>query len=254
MNLAQRFTLMVRGKTLQSFEKLEDPQASLEQLVLEMGSQLEAAKRAIAQAVANERRLRSRLERQQREADRFDASARNAVARADDALAREALRRAEQARRQADEVARQLTEQEADTTRIRSYVEKLQDRFGEARSKLQMLRARTQQTQARAAIGKVLQGSERVDLHAEFERLGEKIELHAAEEGAYLEIDDQLSGQDLRRRLDQADLEDSVESRLESLRLEIRGEERADTPGEIPEAPEASEAPETAENQGAESA
>ena len=225
MNIAQRITLMIRGQTRQALDQIENPEATLEQLVVEMGNQLDSAKRAAAQAVANERRLRARLERQRAEADRFDRSARSAVERAEDDLAREALRRAERSRRQADELAAELAAQEDDTRRVREHVARLHDRLGDAHGRLQLLRSRLRQTAARRAMSRVLARSEHIDLYAEFERLGERVELSAAEEVAYTELGDDLSGTELRRRLDAADLDDAVEARLDAMKRDRGGAE-----------------------------
>ncbi|MEM8934454.1 MAG: PspA/IM30 family protein [Acidobacteriota bacterium] len=221
MNITQRLTLMIRGRTRQTLDRLEDPEATLEQLVAEMGSQLDAAKRAAAQAVANERRLKARLDQRRAEAERFDTSARSAVERSDDVLAREALRRAERARRQADELADQLATQEDDTRRVREHVARLSDRLGDAHGRLQLLRSRLRQTAARRAMGQVLRHTEQVDLYAEFDRLGERVELTAAEEVAYTEIGDDLSGASLRHRLETAELDDLVDARLDALKDDL---------------------------------
>lgn len=139
---------------------------------------------------------------------------------------REALRRAERARRQAEEVSRQLAGQEDDTRRIREHVGRLADRLGDAHSRLQLLRSRVRQTEARRAIGSVLQRSQSVDLYAEFERLGERVELRAAEESAYTELGDELSGADLRHRLDRVEIEDAVEAKLAALEGRVDAETR----------------------------
>ncbi|MEM9555778.1 MAG: PspA/IM30 family protein [Acidobacteriota bacterium] len=221
MTLSQRITLMIKGRTNATLDRIENPEQTLEQIVLEMGGQLDAAKRAVAQATANERRLRARRDRYRTQAERFHTSARSAVERADDVLAREALRRCAESRRLAAEVEEQLTTQERDTARIRTSVERLQRRLGTANARLQLLRARVRQTEARVAIGRVLQRVDGADLYGEFERLGERVELRAEEEAAYLEIDEQISGADLRHRLDEAEIDEIVDVEFEELRREL---------------------------------
>ena len=71
-----------------------------------------------------------------------------------------------------------------------------------------------------------MQGVESADLYGEFERIGEKVELVAASEEAYLEIDDDLSGDALRSRLEEAEVDDAVEERLAALRGELSGDSK----------------------------
>ncbi len=225
MNIAQRFTLLVKGSINGLFDSLEDPERSLHQLVLDMEEQLETAKRAAAQAIANEDRLRAKVAFHRKDAADWEEAARRAVARDPEAAdAREALRRAELAERQAERLGEQLAAQEHDTSQIRLSVTRMQDQLGDARSRLQLLQARMRQGEARRAISKLMRGVESANLYGEFERLGERVEMRAAAESAYLALDDEISGADLRRRCERAAVDEAVEARLARLRAEAGDE------------------------------
>ncbi len=94
MNLAQRFTLLVKGSITSVLDSLEDPERSLHQLLLDMEEQLDAAKRATARAMANEDRLRARIAAHRQDAGRWQDATRRALAKQREADAREAMRRA----------------------------------------------------------------------------------------------------------------------------------------------------------------
>ncbi len=230
MNVARRFTLLVKGSITSLLDSLEDPERSLHQLLIDMEEQLDAAKRATARAMANEDRLRARIASHRQDAGRWEDAARRALAKRHpeegqteqaEADAREAMRRAELAARQADRLAEQLAAQEQDTAQIRESVAGLNDQLQDGRSRLQILQARIRQGEARRAMGKVLKGAEATNLQDEFERLGERVELSAAEENAYLRLDDELTGRDFARRAENAAVDDAVDSRLEQLRAEL---------------------------------
>ena len=225
MNIAQRFTLLVKGSINSVFDSLEDPERSLHQLLLDMEEQLDAAKRATAGAMANEDRLRVRIDVLRRDAGRFEDAARRALAKTEEGDAREAMRRAEVATRQADGLAEQLAAQERDTTQLRESVSRLDEQLQDGRARLQILQARIRQGEARHAMGKVIRSADATNLHGEFERLGERVEMWAAEENAYLRLDDQLSGRDFVRRVESAAVDDAVEARLEQLRAEVENGE-----------------------------
>ncbi len=221
MNVARRFTLLVKGSITSLLDSLEDPERSLHQLLIDMEEQLDAAKRATARAMANEDRLRARIASHRQDAGRWEDAARRALAKQREADAREAMRRAEVATRQADSLAERLAAQEHDTTQIRESVVRLSEQLQDGRSRLQILQARIRQGEARRAMGKVLKGAEATNLQGEFDRLGERVELWAAEENAYLRLDDELTGRDFARRAENAAVDDAVDSRLEQLRAEL---------------------------------
>lgn len=221
MNLSQRFTLMVKGNLNQLFDKLEDPERSLNQLILDMEEQLEAAKRAAAGAMANEDRLQTKVAFHHQEAEQWRQAAKQALGKAREDDARTALRRAEQAARQAQRLRRQLEAQSRDTEEVRQSVTLLHERLEHARSRLQLTQARLRQKQARQAAGRVMKSVSKANLYAEFERLEERVEVAAAEERAYLQLDDTLSHRDVRRRFEDQSIEDSVEDGLAVLRREM---------------------------------
>ena len=218
MNIAQRFSLLVKGSVTSLFDALEDPERSLNQLVIDMEGQLDRAKRATAQALANEERLKARIGQQEKEARDWERAAQGALGKGGEDDAREALRRAERAERQAGRLREQLAGQSRDTEAIRESVTRMNDQLERARERLHLLHARMRQSEARRSMGKVMRGVEGADLHGEFERLGERVERRAAEEAAYLRLGDEMSGDDLKRRFEAAEVDDAVDERLARLR------------------------------------
>lgn len=214
----QRISLFFRGRMDGLLDTLEDPERSLHQVVLDMEEQLEAAKRAAARAMANERRLRDRIDQLQRESAELDQGAARAVQKGHETEAREYLLRAEVARRRAEELDRQLDTQARDTEKVRLAVQRLGDRVDEARGRQQLLQAKIRQGQAREAMGKALGGARQISLSGELDRLSDRLSSRAEEAEAYLELDDHLSGEDLRRRCSEESMAEAVEERLANLR------------------------------------
>lgn len=217
MNIAHRFTLFVKGSFNNLLDSVEDPERSLHQLVLDMERQLEAAKRAAAQAIANERRLEERIEGLHCETTSWEEAAGRSVERGREDDARSALANSEKASRQAKALSRQLEAQQEDTEAIRRSVVRLHEQIESARSRLQLLQAKMRQGEARRAMGQAMRGVQAVHMMSEFDRLGERVELRAAEESAYLDLDDELSGADVRRRFEKQAMDDAVEDRLAAL-------------------------------------
>ena len=223
MNLAQRFTLMVKANLNAVFDQLEDPERSLHQLIMDMEEQLESAKRAAAAAMANEDRLRGRITFQDKEIEQWKAAARRALGQENEADARSALRRSAEAERLGSRLREQLETQVRDTAEVRESLALLHERLGDARGRLQLTQARMRQNEARKAAGSVMRGVQKANLYAEFDRLEERVERQAAEDRAYLALDDSLSGGDLRRRCENAAIDETVEDRLDDLRRDLDG-------------------------------
>jgi len=130
----------------------------------------------------------------------------------------ELTRRVELAERQRDKLAQQLERQSRETEEVRQAIVRMQQRCDEAKSRLQLLQAQMRQVEARKAIGGVLACVAGHNLHGEFERISARVEEEAATERNYQKLDDELSGEDIRRRFEADAVADAVEDRLARMR------------------------------------
>ncbi len=218
MNILHRFNLLVKGRINAVLDAMEDPERSLLQLVQDMEEELDAAKRAVARAMANEDRLRAQIAFHGQDAGEWQRAAERALGKGDEAGAREALRRVEKAERQREKLGQHLEKQSAETEDVRQSVVRMQERVEQARSRLQLVQAQMRQVEARRAIGDVLSTAGALNLHGEFDRISARIEEEAATERNYQRIDDELSGENLRRRFEADAVADAVEERLARLK------------------------------------
>ena len=74
----------------------------------------------------------------------------------------------------------------------------------------------------------VVNGAQKSNLYGEFERISEWVEEQTFAERAYLKLDDDLTGNDLRRRVEESAVEDAVESRFEKLRQDMEKTEETE--------------------------
>jgi len=86
------------------------------------------------------------------------------------------------------------------------------------------------QGEARRAINKVMVGVQRANLRSEFDRIAERVELQTAAERSYWKIDEELSGDDLRRRAEDASVADAVDDRLAKLRERVKSAKKDPKP------------------------
>lgn len=231
MRILHRLNLVMKGRLTALLDRLEDPERSLNELVMEMEEELDAAKRAVARAMANEDRLRAQIELQGTEAAELQKAAARSLSKGDEATAREALRRVEQAERQREKLSKQLEKQSKETEGVRQSVARMQERCDEAKGRLQVVQAQMRQVEARRAIGSVLSNAHSQNLQGDFERISSRIEEEAATERNYERLDDDLSGESLRRRFEAEAVDDAVEDRLARLRSETAGASSAEVRG-----------------------
>ncbi len=218
MNIWRRIQLVMKGRINEALDRLEDPERSLHQLVNDMEDELDAAKRAVAAAMANEDRLRAQIAFHTEDAGEWQRAAERTLGKGDEAGAREALRRVELAERQRQKLEQQLASQSQETEEVRQSVARMQERCEQSRSRLQVVQAQMRQVEARKAIGSVLSSAHTHNLRGEFDRISGRVEEEAATERNYQKLDDQLSGEDLRRRFEADAVSDAIEERLARLR------------------------------------
>lgn len=218
MNIFRRFNLLMKGRIHAALDAIEDPERSLNQLVHDMEEELDAAKRAVARAMANEDRLRAQIAFHTQDAGEWQRAAERALGKGDEAGAREALHRTELAERHRERLAQQLEKQSRETEEVRQSVARMQEKVEQTRGRLQLVQAQMRQVEARRAIGDVLASAQSHNLLGEFERISGRIEEEAATERNYQRIDDELSGEDLKRRFEADAVSGAVEERLTRLK------------------------------------
>ncbi|MEM6454742.1 MAG: PspA/IM30 family protein [Acidobacteriota bacterium] len=221
--LYERFRLIVHGSVNRFADAVEDPEQSLNQLVIELEEQLEEAKRAAARAMAHEDELTARLAHLREQVHTGDADAERAIERGRDDRARAVLERVERDRQQIAHLEQERDAQREEVVEIRDSIAVMQRRVREARDRLEVLQARMRQRDAREAMGQVVRRVERTGLMNEFDRLDRRVTRESAESRAYLRLDAELSGDDVRRACEDDRVADAVDDRLAELRARRDG-------------------------------
>ena len=93
MAIMDRMAMVIRSNLNALINQAEDPEKMLDQIIIDMRQQLLEAKREVAVAIADEKRLAAQVEAGLAQVREWDRRAELAVQRGEDELAREALRR-----------------------------------------------------------------------------------------------------------------------------------------------------------------
>ena len=152
MGIFDRLTTMIRSNLNDLISRAENPEKMLNQLVLDMRSQLAKAKQQVAGAIADEKRLQAQAEQEKKLAEDWEKRAMLAVGEGRDDLAKQALlRHAEhmQAAQQLDETWRKHA---AETESLKNSLRTLNDKIEEAKRKKNILIARQRRAEAHGML------------------------------------------------------------------------------------------------------
>ena len=93
MGFFGRLAQLIRSNLNDLISRAEDPEKMLQQVILDMNTQLVEAKKQVAVAIADEKRLQKQYENEASVAADWERKAMMAIKAGDDALAKEALMR-----------------------------------------------------------------------------------------------------------------------------------------------------------------
>src|SRR5256885_7589399 len=93
MNIFDRIAMLFRANVNAAIGEFEQPEKMLNQIILDMRSQLVRAKQQVAAAIADEKRLQDQTRQELKEAEDWERRAMLAVQQNQDELAKQALMR-----------------------------------------------------------------------------------------------------------------------------------------------------------------
>lgn len=203
MGIFDRMGKVISSNVNSLLDKAEDDRKLIELNLEEMAEQLKAGRQEVIAAVAAEKQLRKKHEDLTAEAEKWERRAELALKSGDEALAREALKQKKRVREEAELVDKSRLAQRDQALKMKSELERMEQKLEELKMRKGTIVARAQQ--ARAGGGAENLGAKGGGGAFEsFRRMEEKIEGREAEAAAYEEIDEALgkgaSAQDLEAK------------------------------------------------------
>jgi len=197
MGLFQRMAQVIKANLNDLISKAEDPKKMLEQIIIDMQEQLGEAKKEVAKAIADEKRLYAQMQEQKELADKWSKRAELAVQKGDDNLAVEALKRKKEAESLASEYEAQWTKQKEVADQLKIGIQELQNKIEEASRKKNLLVARQKRAEAQKTIQNTMSKLSDTSAFDSFARMEEKVKQIEAEAEAETELNKSLKGEDL---------------------------------------------------------
>jgi phage shock protein A len=228
------FTLVMRSSVTSFWERVQDPERMLHQLLIDMEEESDRVRESVAGAIADEIQMGRDVEAARAEADQWLGRATAALGRGDEASAQAALERKAAAAERLGTLEREYARQKEQTAKLHRAVRDLEDKIRQARQKRTLLLARLAGAESTRRVDQALRRTSNAasdrSAFAQFARLETKVEREEGLGQAYARLDDRdPAGEELERQFEQAERKERLARELHELK------EKLGTPG--PSAP-----------------
>ncbi len=221
MGIWERFSTMFRSNINDMISRAENPEKMLNQLILDMKSQLGKAKSQVASAIADEKKLQADAEALRKQAEDWERRAMLAVQEGKDDLAKQALRRYNEALLGAQQLHETWLKHRAETEQLKLSLRQLNDKIEEAKRKKNILVARAKRAEAQQRIQETMSGMSDKGAFESFERMAEKIEQQERKAIAAAEIQEEFSGDALVKQFEVLEYKGNADQALLELKRKM---------------------------------
>ncbi len=221
MGIIGRLAQLIKSNLNDLISRSEDPEKMLNQVILEMNTQLVEAKKQVALSIADEKRLAKQFETERATAEEWERKAMMAVRAGDDELAKEALTRQKEHGALAAELEKQWQKQNAAVGSLKNALRMLNGKIEEAKRKKNVLVARKKRAEAQKAIHETMSGLSDNSAFETFNRMEEKINQMEAEADAQAEVAEQYTGDALQQKFRELETNRGADMALEDLKRKM---------------------------------
>jgi phage shock protein A len=224
MGLFDRLSTLLRSNINDLISRAEDPEKMLNQILVDMRSQLAKAKQQVATAIADEKRLRDQADGEYRQAQDWEKRAMLALQENREDLAKQALVRQGEHLAHAQQLEQTWESHRLETEKLKNSLRDLNDKIEEAKRKKNLLVARQRRAQAQKRIAETMSSLSEKSAFEAFARMEERIEQNERQLKASVEIDEEFSGDTLAnqfKQLERGAATTSVDMRLIELKQKM---------------------------------
>jgi phage shock protein A len=200
MGFFSRLGSLIKSNLNDLISKAEDPEKMLNQVLVDMKTQLVEAKKQVAVAIGDEKRLKKQWDEQVAQSKDWERKAMLAVQAGDDELAKEALTRQKEHDELALQFEQQWVSQKDAVDKLKVQLRVLNNKIEEAKRKRNILIARQKRAEAQKAIQNTMAGLSDTSAFDTFDRMAQKIDQLEAETEAHTELVGELEGDSLTQR------------------------------------------------------
>jgi phage shock protein A len=224
MGLFDRLSTLLRSNINDLISSAENPEKMLNQIIVDMRSQLVKAKQQVAAAIADEKRLRDQADAEFKLSADWENRAMLAIREQRDDLAKQALVRQQEHFEHGQQLEATWQAHRAETEKLKNSLRDLNDKIEEAKRKKNLLLARQRRAQAQKRIAETMSSLSEKSAFEAFARMEEKIEQNERMIKASSEIEEEFTGDALQRdfkQLEKAHGTQSADMRLMELKQKM---------------------------------
>jgi phage shock protein A len=199
MSIFGRISTLLTSNINALISKAEDPEKILNQLIIEMREQFMEARKQVAVAIADEKRLKRQYEQELAKAKDWEQKAMTAIKAGRDDLAREALARKGEHDTITGQFQEQWVAQKQAADQLRDALTGLNAKIEEASRKKNLIIARQKRAEAQKKIADTMSGMANNSAFDTFGRMEEKVDRLEAEAQAAVELGG-VGGDDLSQQ------------------------------------------------------
>jgi phage shock protein A len=215
MGIFTRLKTLVSANINHLINKAEKPEKMLNQLIIDMNTQLIESKKAVAQAIADEKRLEREMNNQLTQSAEWERKAVLAVEKGQDDLAKEALLRKQENDNAALEYRKQWEAQHEAVGKLKNSLKDLSDKIEKAQRQKNLLIARAKRAEAQQKIQDTISNvSGNRSAFDAFDRMAQKVDQMEAQADAAQELEDFTSSGGLDKRFAELEKSDGSADRL----------------------------------------
>src|SRR5436309_12556076 len=224
MGLFDRLSGLLRSNINDLISRAEDPEKMLNQILVDMRSQLAKAKQQVATAIADEKRLRDQADGEYRQGADWEKRAVLALQEGREDLAKQALLRQGEHQSHAQQLEQTWEAHRLETEKLKNSLRDLNDKIEEAKRKKNLLVARQRRAAAQKRIAETMSSLSEKSAFDAFARMEERIEQNERQLKASIEIEEEFTGDKLAqdfKQLEKGAAAGSVDVQLMALKQKM---------------------------------
>ena len=222
MGILDRIRTVLKANINALISKAEDPEKMLNQLIMDMNEQLLEAKKQVAMAIADEKKLERQTLENKAQGEDWEKKAMLAVKAGKDDLAKEALVRKQEYDGYAASFQKEFDSQHAAVEQLKDALRQLQAKIEEASRKKNLLIARAKRAEAQKQIQQTMGSLSANSSFDTFDRMAQKVDQVEAEAEAMKELGEVTADQKLEDKFKELESSDqSSDKLLEELKAKM---------------------------------
>jgi phage shock protein A len=221
MGILNRFSDVVKSNINALIDKAENPEKMANQIILDLEKIQKEVTEGVAASIAEEKRLKSEVEKNRTEAERWETRAMESLKRGEEDMARDALAQKQKFERDYETFRNQHEKQVADVNVLKENLRQLSDKIEEARRRRDNLVARSTSAQVQTNVAKATGTASALDAMGKLDKMERKVDQQAAMAEAYQELN---VSENMESKFQKIEQEKSLDDELAALKEKMNQE------------------------------